>query len=71
MSALTSTRKLVADGFAQPAEAARFLGISKAWMYVLIKSKAISHCRYGRHIVIPWHAVHEFAASHITRGRIA
>jgi excisionase family DNA binding protein len=64
-------RKLVAEGFAKPLEAATFLGIGKTWLYDLIRVGAISHVRFGRRICIPWASVHEYAAVRVRHGSIA
>lgn len=57
--------------YANPTEAARFLGIGKTWVYDLIKHNAITHYRYGRSIRIPWDAIHAFQEQRRVRGRIA
>ena len=66
-----SARQVVAAGFAKPTEAAAFLGIGKTWIYDLIKAGSITHVRHGRRIVIPWSAVHEYAAQKLRYGKIA
>lgn len=71
MPPTSANRKLVADGFAKPREAAAFLGIGKDWIYELIRVGAITHMRHGRRISIPWAAIHEYAASRVKRGSLA
>jgi excisionase family DNA binding protein len=68
---LARARKVVADGFAKPTEAARFLGVGKDWIYELIRKGDLSHVRHGRRISIPWSAVHEYAAQRLRHGSIA
>jgi excisionase family DNA binding protein len=43
-----------ATGFATPAEAARFLRLSKAMIHKLIGEGRMPACRYGRAVRIPW-----------------
>ena len=42
------------SGFATPAEAARFLRLSKAMVHKLISGGTMPACRYGRAVRIPW-----------------
>lgn len=42
------------SGFATPAEAARFLRLSKAMVHKLIGEGRMPACRYGRAVRIPW-----------------
>jgi excisionase family DNA binding protein len=43
-----------ASGFATPAEAAAFLGLSKAMIHKLIGEEKMPARRYGRAVRIPW-----------------
>jgi excisionase family DNA binding protein len=43
-----------ASGFATPAEAAKFLRLSKAMIHKLISLGTMPACRYGRAVRIPW-----------------
>jgi excisionase family DNA binding protein len=42
------------SGFATPAEAAKFLRLSKAMVHKLIGEGKMPACRYGRAVRIPW-----------------
>lgn len=65
-----ASRQMVAEGFAKPREAAAYLGVSLKWIYHLVRANGISHIRLGKRIVIPWGALHEYAATCLKRGSI-
>ncbi len=43
-----------ASGFATPAEAAKFLRLSKAMIHKLISAGTMPACRFGRCVRVPW-----------------
>ena len=54
---------LVEDGFVSVAEAATFLGLSRATVYELMGSGKLAHAKFGRSRRIPRRALREFAQS--------
>ncbi len=56
---------LVADGFATPKEAAKFLSISPASVYRLMDAKEIPSANFGRSRRIPRKALEQFAAAKV------
>lgn len=54
MNTDASDPRLNPNGFATPAEAAKFLRLSKAMIHKLIGEGKMPACRYGRAVRIPW-----------------
>jgi len=69
--AAVKRKELVADGFVNPLEAARYLGIGKSWFYALLKAGAITHIRHGRRISVSKVALRQYAEQQLKLGRIA
>ena len=61
---------LVSDGLLKVEEAARFLGVSRATVYVLMDSGMLVFVKLGRSRRIPKRAVVEFAAGLVQGGEM-
>lgn len=59
---LQARAELVRDGLAKVPEAARFLGISKSMVYLMVDRGDLPHVPIGRAVRIPWAALHRYAA---------
>ena len=57
------TLELTADGFARIMEAADFLNVSRATIYVLMNDGTLPSKKIGRSRRIPWNGLREYAAS--------
>jgi excisionase family DNA binding protein len=51
---------LARDGFATVAEAAAFLGLSRAKVYLLMDSGELAYAKFGKSRRIPWRALREY-----------
>jgi excisionase family DNA binding protein len=59
---------LVSDGLESVAEAAEFLGISRAKLYLLMEAGELHYVKIGRTRRIPKRALVQFAARHVRGG---
>lgn len=64
-------RKLVDEGFASVADAARYLALSKGRVYELVHGGALSHAKLGGKIVLPWAALKTYARQRVVQGAVA
>lgn len=58
---------LLSDGLARVADAARFLGVSKSFVYALIRSGALSSIKLGTSRRVPIRAVRDLARNNIVQ----
>jgi excisionase family DNA binding protein len=63
----TETDPVLGDGFMSVAEAAQFLRLSRAKLYLLMDAGQISFARFGRARRVPKRAIMEFARSCLVR----
>ena len=54
--------ELVREGCASVEEAARFLGIRRAKVYLEMEAGRLAYLKIGRRRVIPWRALREYLA---------
>jgi excisionase family DNA binding protein len=64
-------RKLIDDGFASIADAAKFLAISRSRLYELVHGGVITHARLGGKLVVSRAAMREYAAGLLKLGSVA
>jgi excisionase family DNA binding protein len=55
--------QMIEDGFATVPEAAHYLRLSRAKIYLLMDDGSLKYAKFGRSRRIPWRAVKEFAAA--------
>jgi excisionase family DNA binding protein len=67
----STQRRLISDGYAKVKEAAKFLGCSETRVYELIYAGVLSNARHGNRRVIPWAALHKYAAERLNVGSVA
>lgn len=53
--------RLVEDGFVEVSEAAKFLGLSRSKLYLLMDAGDVVYARFGRSRRIPRRALREYA----------
>jgi excisionase family DNA binding protein len=53
---------VIAEGFATVEEAAKFLGLSRASVYVLMNDGELASAKFGKARRIPWTSVRTYAA---------
>jgi excisionase family DNA binding protein len=59
----SADEQMVQEGFADVAEAQRFLGgLSRATIYNMMDARELPYAKFGRRRMIPWHALHQYAA---------
>jgi excisionase family DNA binding protein len=59
---------LIAKGFARVPEAAKFLGVSRSTVYLLMEQGDLVFAKFGRSRRIPWAGLHAFAEARLTGG---
>jgi hypothetical protein len=57
---------VMADGFASVAEGMKFLAIGHSRLYELMNGGELTYCQFGRRRRIPWVALRQYAAKHMT-----
>ena len=62
---ISQQQELVAEGLQRISESAKFLGISRSFVYRLINSGVLPTVRIGRSRRIPIRAVRELAAANV------
>ncbi len=57
---------IVSDGLERVTQAAKFLGVSRSFIYRLINSGQLASVKIGKSRRVPIRAVHELAANNLT-----
>ena len=67
MNTDTNNPDLFSDGLERVADAARFLGVSKSFVYMLIRSGSLPSVKLGTSRRVPVRAVRDFARNNIVQ----
>jgi excisionase family DNA binding protein len=61
----TQHNELITDGLQRISEAARFLGVSRSYLYRLMSSGTLPYVKLGKSRRVPIRAVRNLAADHL------